>query len=804
MLLKSQLRLGEIMSEFDTKSYLEKLDAWWRAANYISAAQMYLKDNPLLRRELVENDLKVHPIGHWGTVPGQNFIYAHLNRAINKYDLDMFYIEGPGHGGQVMVSNSYLDGSYTELNPNIEQTEDGFKQLCKIFSFPGGIASHAAPETPGSIHEGGELGYALSHATGAILDNPDVIAATVIGDGEGETGPLMAGWLSNTFINPVNDGAVLPIFYLNGGKIHNPTIFERKTDEELSQFFEGLGWKPIFADVVELSEDHAAAHALFAEKLDQAIQEIKTIQSEARQKPAEEAIQAKFPVLVARIPKGWTGPKAWEGTPIEGGFRAHQVPIPVDAHHMEHVDSLLSWLQSYRPEELFDENGKIVDEIAAISPKGDRRMSMNPITNAGIVKAMDTADWKKFALDINVPGQIMAQDMIEFGKYAADLVDANPDNFRIFGPDETKSNRLQEVFTRTSRQWLGRRKPDYDEALSPAGRVIDSQLSEHQAEGFLEGYVLTGRHGFFASYESFLRVVDSMVTQHFKWLRKSKTHTTWRKNYPALNLIAASTVFQQDHNGYTHQDPGILTHLAEKTPEYIREYLPADTNSLLAVMDKAFKAEDKINLIVTSKHPRPQFYSIAEAEELVAEGYKVIDWASNVSLNQEPDVVFAAAGTEPNLEALAAISILHKAFPELKVRFVNVLDILKLRHPSQDARGLSDEEFNKVFTTDKPVIFAFHGYEDMIRDIFFSRHNHNLHTHGYRENGDITTPFDMRVMSELDRFHLAQDAALASLGNKAQVFSDEMNQMVAYHKDYIREHGDDIPEVQNWKWENIK
>lgn len=792
------------MSEFDTKSYLEKLDAWWRAANYISAAQMYLKDNPLLRRELVENDLKVHPIGHWGTVPGQNFIYAHLNRAINKYDLDMFYIEGPGHGGQVMVSNSYLDGSYTELNPNIEQTEDGFKQLCKIFSFPGGIASHAAPETPGSIHEGGELGYALSHATGAILDNPDVIAATVIGDGEGETGPLMAGWLSNTFINPVNDGAVLPIFYLNGGKIHNPTIFERKTDEELSQFFEGLGWKPIFADVVELSEDHAAAHALFAEKLDQAIQEIKTIQSEARQKPAEEAIQAKFPVLVARIPKGWTGPKAWEGTPIEGGFRAHQVPIPVDAHHMEHVDSLLSWLQSYRPEELFDENGKIVDEIAAISPKGDRRMSMNPITNAGIVKAMDTADWKKFALDINVPGQIMAQDMIEFGKYAADLVDANPDNFRIFGPDETKSNRLQEVFTRTSRQWLGRRKPDYDEALSPAGRVIDSQLSEHQAEGFLEGYVLTGRHGFFASYESFLRVVDSMVTQHFKWLRKSKTHTTWRKNYPALNLIAASTVFQQDHNGYTHQDPGILTHLAEKTPEYIREYLPADTNSLLAVMDKAFKAEDKINLIVTSKHPRPQFYSIAEAEELVAEGYKVIDWASNVSLNQEPDVVFAAAGTEPNLEALAAISILHKAFPELKIRFVNVLDILKLRHPSQDARGLSDEEFNKVFTTDKPIIFAFHGYEDMIRDIFFSRHNHNLHTHGYRENGDITTPFDMRVMSELDRFHLAQDAALASLGNKAQAFSDEMNQMVAYHKDYIREHGDDIPEVQNWKWENIK
>ena len=789
--------------DYNSKAYLDKVDAWWRAANYISAAQMYLKDNPLLKREVVENDLKAHPIGHWGTVPGQNFIYAHLNRAINKYDLDMFYIEGPGHGGQVMVSNSYLDGSYTELNPNIPQNEEGFKHLCKIFSFPGGIASHAAPETPGSIHEGGELGYALSHAAGAVLDNPDVIAATVIGDGEGETGPLMAGWLSNTFLNPVNDGAILPIFYLNGGKIHNPTIFERKTDEELALFFEGLGWKPIFADVTAISDDHEAAHALFAEKLDEAIEEIKKVQAEARKGSAEEATQPVYPVLIARIPKGWTGPKAWEGTPIEGGFRAHQVPIPVDAHHMEHVDALLSWLESYRPAELFDETGKLVPEIAEIAPKGDRRMAMNPITNAGVIKPMNTADWKKHALQFNTPGEIMAQDMIEFGKYAADLVDANPDNFRIFGPDETKSNRLQEVFTRTSRQWLGRMKPDYDEALSPAGRVIDSQLSEHQAEGMLEGYVLTGRHGFFASYESFLRVVDSMITQHFKWLRKSKTHTTWRKNYPALNLIATSTVFQQDHNGYTHQDPGILTHLAEKTPEYIREYLPADTNSLLAVMDEAFKGEDVINLIVSSKHPRPQFYSAAEAEELVREGYKVIDWASTVSADEEPDLVIAAAGTEPNLEALAAITILHKAFPELKIRFVNVIDILKLRHPSVDARGLSDEEFDKVFTTDKPVIFAFHGYEGMIRDIFFNRHNHNLRVHGYRENGDITTPFDMRVMSELDRFHLAQDAANAALGAEAAEFAAQMDETVAFHNAYIRENGDDIPEVQNWKWENV-
>ena len=613
----------------------------------------------------------------------------------------------------------------------------------------------------------------------------------------------MAGWFANTFINPVNDGAVLPILYLNGGKIHNPTILERKTDEELELFFKGLGWKPIFADVTAVSKDFEASHKLFAEKLDQAIEEIKAIQAQARKGSAEEAQMPAWPVLVARIPKGWTGPESWQGTPIAGGWRAHQVPIPVDAHHMEHVDALLDWLKGYRPEELFDKEGRLLPDIAAIAPKGDRRMAMNPITNAGIIKPMDTADWKKHALAIETPGAIMAQDMIEFGKYAADLVEANPDNFRIFGPDETKSNRLQEVFTKTNRQWLGRMDASYDEWLSPVGRVIDSQLSEHQAEGLLEGYVLTGRHGFFASYESFLRVVDTMVTQHFKWLRKSKTHTTWRKNYPALNLIATSTVFQQDHNGYTHQDPGILTHLSEKTPEFIREYLPADTNSLLAVMDKAFKAEDKINLIVTSKHPRPQFYSVEEAQELVNKGYKVIDWASTVSADEEPDVVFAAAGTEPNLEALAAISILHQAFPELKIRFVNVVDILKLRHPSVDARGLSDEEFDKVFTKDKPVIFAFHAYEGMIRDIFFSRHNHNLRVHGYRENGDITTPFDMRVMSELDRFHLAQDAAQAVLGEAAAAFAAQMDETITYHKAYIREHGADIPEVQNWKWKNL-
>ena len=787
------------MTQFDTPEYLAKVDAWWRAANYISVAQMYLKDNPLLRRPVQKEDVKLHPIGHWGTIAGQNFIYAHLNRAINKYDLDMFYIEGPGHGGQVMVSNSYLDGSYTELYPNITQDEAGFKQLCKIFSFPGGIASHAAPETPGSIHEGGELGYSLSHATGAILDNPNVIAAAVIGDGEAETGPLAAGWFSNTFINPVNDGAVLPILYLNGGKIHNPTILARRTDEELTQFFNGLGWDAIFVE----GTDPEKVHPLMAEKLDEAIEKIQAIQKEARAKKAKEATMPHWPVLVVRTPKGWTGPKEWNSEPIEGGFRAHQVPIPVSGESMEHIDALLDWLKSYRPEELFDENGKLVEEIAAISPKGDRRMSMNPITNAGVVKPMEITDWTKHAVDTSTPGAIQKQDMIEFGKFAADLVKANPENFRIFGPDETKSNRLNEVFKATNRQWVGRRDESYDEWISPVGRVIDSQLSEHQAEGFLEGYVLTGRHGFFASYESFLRVVDSMITQHFKWLRKSKTHAPWRKNYPSLNLIATSTVFQQDHNGYTHQDPGLLTHLAEKKPEFVREYLPADTNSLMAVMAEALSSEDKINLIVSSKHPRPQFYSVEEAKELVSEGYKVIDWASTVKDGEEPDVVIAAAGTEPNLEALAGISILHKQFPELKIRFINVVDILKLRSPKVDPRGLSDEEFDKLFTADKPVVFCFHGYEGMIRDLFFDRNNHNVHIHGYRENGDITTPFDMRVLSEMDRFHVAKDAAVAVYGDKASEFAAKMDKTVEFHHSYIREHGEDIPEVVSWKWENV-
>ncbi|MDT2829247.1 MAG: phosphoketolase family protein [Enterococcus viikkiensis] len=785
-------------TEFDSKNYLDKVDAWWRAANYISVAQMYLKDNPLLRRPLQKEHLKTHPIGHWGTISGQNFLYAHLNRAINKYDLNMFYIEGPGHGGQVMVSNSYIDGSYTEIYPEIGENEAGLKQLCKMFSFPGGIASHAAPETPGSIHEGGELGYALSHATGAILDNPEVIAATVVGDGEAETGPLAAGWFSNVFINPVNDGAVLPILYLNGGKISNPTILARKSNEELTSYFEGLGWNPYFVEGTDPQE----VHEIMAKTLDTVIEEIKAIQAEARKGTAADATMPNWPVILFRTPKGWTGPETWAGEQISGTFRAHQVPIPVDSEHMEHVDKLTNWLNSYRPEELFDENGKIVAELKAISPKGDQRMAKNPITNGGIdPKPIKMPDWKQHAIDTTTPGAVTAQDMIIFGQQARDLISENPTNFRIFGPDETKSNRLNKVFEVTDRQWL-EAKDSTDEWQSSVGRVIDGQLSEHQAEGFLEGYVLTGRHGFFASYESFLRVVDSMLTQHFKWMRKASAHA-WRKKYPALNVIATSTVFQQDHNGYTHQDPGILTHLAEKKPEFIREYLPADANSLMAVMDKAMQDEQVINLIVSSKHPRPQFYSAAEAEELVENGLKVIDWASTDN-GEEPDVVIAAAGTEPNLEALAAVSILNRDFPELKIRFVNVVDILKLRHPEIDPRGLSDEAFDAIFTADKPIVFAFHGYEGMVRDIFFERHNHNIHIHGYRENGDITTPFDMRVFSEMDRFHLAQDAANAVYDLKATDFSAKMDETLQFHHDFIRSEGTDIPEVENWKWETLK
>ena len=789
-----------MVKDYSSKEYFAKLDAYWRAANYISVGQLYLKDNPLLRRPLESSDVKAKPIGHWGTIAGQNFIYAHLNRVINKYDLNMLYIEGPGHGGQVMVSNSYLDGSYTEIYPEITEDEEGMKKLFKRFSFPGGVASHAAPETPGSIHEGGELGYSLSHATGAILDNPDLIAAAVVGDGEAETGPLATSWQSNKFINPIHDGAVLPILDLNGFKISNPTILSRESNETLTKYFEGLGWHPIIVE----GEDPEKLHPELAQAMDEAIEEIKAIQKHARE-TGDDSLPT-WPMIIFRAPKGWTGPKEWDGKPIEGSFRAHQIPIPVDQNDMEHADKLVAWLKSYRPEELFDESGKLKPEFAEIAPKGDKRMAANPHTNPGkLIRNLILPDFREFALENAEHGKTVAQDMTVLGKYLERVIELNAKNrnFRIFGPDETMSNRLAPIFDETKRQWMQDIKEPNDEFLAHSGRIIDSQLSEHQDEGFLEGYVLTGRHGFFASYEAFLRVVDSMLTQHFKWLRKAKEQP-WRSEIPSLNVVSTSTVFQQDHNGYTHQDPGILGHLADKKPEFIREYLPADANTLLAVFDKVLNDREKINLIVSSKHPRPQFYTAAEAKELVDKGLKIIDWAST-DHNAEPDVVIAACGTEPNLESLAAASILHEKLPDLKIRFINIVDLLKLRSPKHDPRGLSDEEFDAFFTKDKPILFAFHGYEGLVRDLFFDRHNHNVMIHGYRENGDITTPFDMRVLNQMDRFDLVKDVVLnLPDADKYGQIAAEMDSIIAKHNQYIRDEGADLPEVENWTWKPLE
>lgn len=788
----------EKLQDFSSRDYLNKVDAWWRAANYLSVGQLFLKDNPLLKTELKSSDVKVNPIGHWGTIPGQNFVYAHLNRVINKYNLNMFFIEGPGHGGQVMVSNAYLDGTYSEIYPEISQDEYGMQKLFKQFSFPGGIGSHAAPETPGSIHEGGELGYALSHATGAILDNPEVIAAVTIGDGEAETGALATSWFSNVFINPRKDGAVLPILCLNGYKIANPTILSRKTDKELTQYFKGLGWDPIFVE----GDDAGKLHPEMAEKLDEAIEKIQMIQKSARDNQETKLAMPTWPVFILRTPKGWTGPKFWDNKPIEDSFRSHQIPIPVEQSNLEHSDALVNWMKSYRPEELFDENGKLKESIQSIAPKGKSRMSANPITNGGInPKPLDVLNWKEYAVSIETPGAEKKQDMTEFGKYSRDIVANSSDHFRIFSVDELNSNRLNAVLEVTDRQWMEPTHEPNDASMGTSGRVIDSQLSENQAEGWLEGYVLTGRHGFFVSYEGFLRIVDSMLTQHFKWIRKAD-ELEWRKDYPSLNIIASSSVYQQDHNGYTHQDPGIVTHLAEKKPEYIRAYYPSDANTLMAVMSKVLSSTQKINLIVSSKHPRPQFYSADEAEELVENGLKKIDWAST-DQDEEPDIIMVAAGTEPNLESLAAVTILKEYFPEMRIRFINVVDLFKLRHQKIDSHGLTDSEFDAYFTPDKPVLFAYHSYEGLIRDIFFDRPIHPISIHGYRENGAVTTPFDMRVLNELDRFSLAKDAARMVYGFEAQDFEAEMDKLLGKHHDYIREHGKDMPEVTGWRWTTV-
>ena len=786
-----------------TPELLAKMDAWWRAANYLSACQLYLLDDPLLRRRLTERDIKKKIVGHWGTVPGQNFIYTHLNRVINEYDLDMIYLSGPGHGGNAMVAQDWLDGTYTEVYPNITQDEDGMRKLFKQFSFPGGVPSHVAPETPGSINEGGELGYSLAHAFGAVADNPDLIAACVVGDGEAETGPLATSWHSNKFLNPITDGAVLPILHLNGFKIANPTIFSRISHEEVEQFFRGCGWEPRF---VEGSEPEKM-HQQMAATLDWAIREIKRIQQHAR--TTGDTTRPRWPMIVFRSPKGWTGPKEVDGNPVEDCFRAHQVPISMGPDTEKHLPILEQWLRSYHPEELFDEEGRPVDLLRSFAPKGDRRMGANPHANGGLLlRDLRTPDFRDYGVEVPAPGEVEAQDMLVMGGYVRDVMKLNLEsrNFRIFAPDETASNRLHPVFEVTGRRFLGERyeNEDPDEHLDPDGRVMDSMLSEHMCEGWLEGYLLTGRHGFFNSYEAFIRIVDSMFAQHAKWL-KTCNELPWRQDIASLNYILSSNVWQQDHNGFTHQDPGFLDHVANKKADVVRIYLPPDANCLLSVFDHCIKSRNYVNVMVASKHPRPQWLTMDQAVKHCTQGIGIWDWASN-DQGEEPDVVMACCGDTPTLETLAAVTILRKELPELKIRVVNVVDLMKLQPHTEHPHGLTDMEYDMLFTQDRPIIFAYHGYPTLIHELTYRRHNKHLHVRGYKEEGTITTPFDMRVLNDIDRFHLVIDVVqrLHSLGNRGAYLVQRMNDKLVEHRQYIKDHGVDLPEIREWKWNNGK
>lgn len=786
-----------------TPAQLKQVDAWWRASNYLSACQLYLLDNPLLKRPLAASDLKQTIVGHWGTVPGQNFIYTHLNRVIQKDDLDMIYLSGPGHGGNAMVAQDWLDGTYTEVYPNITQDEDGMRKLFKQFSFPGGVPSHVAPETPGSINEGGELGYSLAHAFGAVADNPDLIAACVVGDGEAETGPLATSWHSNKFLNPITDGAVLPILHLNGFKIANPTIFSRISHEEVEQFFRGCGWEPRF---VEGSEPEKM-HQQMAATLDWAIREIKRIQQHAR--TTGDTTRPRWPMIVFRSPKGWTGPKEVDGNPVEDCFRAHQVPISMGPDTEKHLPILEQWLRSYHPEELFDEEGRPVDLLRSFAPKGDRRMGANPHANGGLLlRDLRTPDFRDYGVEVPAPGEVEAQDMLVMGGYVRDVMKLNLEsrNFRIFAPDETASNRLHPVFEVTGRRFLGERyeNEDPDEHLDPDGRVMDSMLSEHMCEGWLEGYLLTGRHGFFNSYEAFIRIVDSMFAQHAKWL-KTCNELPWRQDIASLNYILSSNVWQQDHNGFTHQDPGFLDHVANKKADVVRIYLPPDANCLLSVFDHCIKSRNYVNVMVASKHPRPQWLTMDQAVKHCTQGISIWDWASN-DQGEEPDVVMACCGDTPTLETLAAVTILRKELPELKIRVVNVVDLMKLQPHTEHPHGLTDMEYDMLFTQDRPIIFAYHGYPTLIHELTYRRHNKHLHVRGYKEEGTITTPFDMRVLNDIDRFHLVIDVVqrLHSLGNRGAYLVQRMNDKLVEHRQYIKDHGVDLPEIREWKWNNGK
>ena len=784
-----------------TKSQLELINAWWRASNYLAACQLYLLDNPLLREPLKPEHLKRTIVGHWGTCPGQNFIYTHLNRVINKYDLDMIYLSGPGHGGNAMVAQDYLDGSYTEIYPNISRDAEGMKKLFKQFSFPGGIASHVAPETPGSINEGGELGYSLSHAFGAVMDNPDLIAACVVGDGEAETGPLATAWHSNKFLNPKTDGAVLPILHLNGFKIANPTVFSRISHEEAEMFFKGCGWEPRFVE----GDDPMVMHQKMAAALDWAVREIQRIQEYARS--TGDVTRPRWPMIVLRSPKGWTGPKEVDGKPLEGCWRAHQVPIAVHDGAPGRVQELEQWLKSYRPEELFDENGTLIPELQALAPKGNRRMGANPHANGGLLlRDLRTPDFRDYAVDVPQPGAVEAQDMTVMGTYVRDVMELNMEsrNFRVFGPDETASNRLSPVFEVTGRRWEDPIDEHLDENLDRDGRVMDSMLSEHLCQGWLEGYLLTGRHGFFNSYEAFIRIVDSMVSQHAKWL-KVCNQLPWRQKIASLNYVLSSNVWQQDHNGFNNQDPGFLDHVANKKADVVRLYLPPDANCLLSCFDHCIKSRNYVNVMVASKHPRPQWLTMEQAVKHCTQGIGIWQWASN-DQGCEPDVVMACCGDTPTLETLAAVTILRHYLPDLKIRVVNVVDLMKLQPHTEHPHGLTDEDYDALFTKDKPIIFAFHGYPTLVHELTYRRRNKNLHVRGYMEEGTITTPFDMRVQNDIDRFDLVIDTVkrLPQLGNTASYLIQEMQDKLVEHRQYITTYGQDLPEVRDWKWNDGK
>ncbi len=782
---------------------LDRIDAWWRAANYLSVGQIYLLDNPLLRRPLTRDHVKPRLLGHWGTTPGLNFLYAHLNRAIAERAQSTLYITGPGHGGPGLVANTYLEGSYTELYHDITQDEPGLQKLFKQFSFPGGIPSHVAPETPGSIHEGGELGYALSHAYGAAFDNPDLLVFAVVGDGEAETGPLATSWHSNKFVNPVTDGVVLPVLHLNGYKIANPTVLARIGEDELTALMHGYGHRPYLFTAGFDEESHASIHGRFAALLDEVLDEIATLKATAAAQGAAEAERPLWPMIVFRTPKGWTGPKEIDGKPTEGHWRSHQVPLANARDTQEHLRDLITWLESYRADELFDADGRLREDIASLAPAGELRMGANPVANGGLVReSLRMPDWRDHAVEVTEPGAPIKEATKVLGEFLADVMRLNPDNFRIFGPDETASNRLQAVYEVTDKQWVA----DYEafDAADPMSRVgkVMEMLSEHQCQGWLEGYLLTGRHGMMSSYEAFIHIIDSMFNQHAKWL-KVTDHIEWRRPISSLNYLLSSHVWRQDHNGFSHQDPGFIDHVVNKKADIIRVYLPPDTNSLLATWDHVLRTEQYVNVVVAGKQPGPSWLSVDEATKHCARGLGIWEWAGTEVDGQDPDVVLGCAGDIPTIEVLAAAKILRDELPDLTVRVVNVVDLMRLQDEKEHPHGLSNRDFDTIFTDDRPVIFAYHGYPWLIHRLTYRRHGHaNIHVRGYKEEGTTTTPFDMVMLNDLDRYHLVMDVIdrVPSLGSRAAGLRQRMADARLEARMYAREHGEDIPVVNDWVW----